>query len=56
MDNKKIKDQKGKIKNPARNNQSIYVYDKKTKKWKVKNTYSSLNYNYLSRNEWNWLD
>ena len=34
----------------------IYIYDPKTKKWKVHNPSGSTAYNYLTRDEWSWLD
>ena len=34
----------------------IYIYDPKTKQWKVHNPSGSTAYNYLTRNEWDWLD
>ena len=37
-------------------NQLVYIYDPKTDEWKVHNPSGSLAYNYLSRDEWAWLD
>jgi len=34
----------------------IYIYDPKTKQWKVHNPSGSTAYNYLTRDEWSWLD
>lgn len=36
--------------------QSVYIYDPETNEWKVINPSGSLAYNYLSRDEWGWLD
>lgn len=47
LNNKKKSDQKEPL---------IYIYDPKTKKWKVHNPSGSTAYNYLTRDEWSWLD
>jgi hypothetical protein len=48
---KKAKQMKNKSKKP-----SIYKFNKETNKWEVINPDSSIAYNFLSRDEWGWLD
>ena len=35
---------------------SIYIFDKETNQWKVYNPSGSTAYNYLTKDEWGWLD
>lgn len=37
-------------------NSAIYSRDKETGEWKVRNPSGSIGYNYLYRDEWDWLD
>lgn len=53
---KKIDSQSQTICKPDQKESLIYIYDPKTKKWKVHNPSGSTAYNYLTRDEWSWLD
>jgi hypothetical protein len=35
---------------------SVYIQDKETGQWKVRNPSGSIGYNYLYRDDWGWLD
>jgi hypothetical protein len=37
-------------------NLTAYIYDKKTRTWKMVNPSGSIAYNCLTRDEWSWLD
>lgn len=53
---KKIDTQSKTNSRPNREVPCIYIYDPKTKQWKVHNPSGSTAYNYLTRDEWSWLD
>lgn len=56
-DKEKEKKQKlTEVEKPAGKIQSVYIYDPETGEWKASNPSGSLAYNYLSRDEWGWLD
>lgn len=56
MGRDKKKNQKSKSIKFSGKNSSVIKSDKKINQEKFQNTYSSINYNYLSRDEWHWLD
>jgi hypothetical protein len=39
-----------------RENSAIYSRDKETGEWTVRNPSGSIGYNYLYRDEWDWLE
>jgi len=56
---KKVKQKNSQPKTTCKPDQKeplIYIYDPKTKQWKVHNPSGSTAYNYLTRDEWSWLD
>jgi len=53
---KKIRTKSSTAAKPDQEGSLIYIYDPKTKQWKVHNPSGSTAYNYLTRDEWSWLD
>jgi len=58
-DNKQDKKKNSQLQTTCKTDQKeplIYIYDPKTKQWKVHNPSGSTAYNYLTRDDWSWLD